>query len=74
MEKGITSHDCDEAFVTSEVLKNSTQNIFLVTNDKLNTSKFYKVCDLDSVNSIVSLNPENDFLKKISKNFNINLY
>ncbi len=74
LEKGITSHDCDEAFVTSEVLKNSIQNIFLVTNDKLNTSKFYKVCDLDSVNSIVSLNPENDFLKKISKNFNINLY
>lgn len=74
IEKGVTSHNCDEALVTSEVLKHSMENIFLVTSEKLNTSKFYKVCDLNSINTIITLDSKNDFVKKISKNFNIKLF
>lgn len=74
LENGITSHNHDEALVTRTALKHSLENIFLVTDEKFNTSKFYKVCDLNQVNYLVSVNPENSFLKNLVKNFNINLY
>lgn len=73
-EKGITSHNCDEAHVTAEVLKHCSENIFMITEEKFNSTKFYKVCNLDSVNTIISSNPEDEFLKKISKNFNVKIY
>lgn len=74
LENGITSHNHDEALVTRTALKHSLENIFLVADEKFNTSKFYKVCDLNQVNYLVSVNPENSFLKNLVKNFNINLY
>ena len=74
LENGVTSHNHDEALVTRTALKHSLENIFLVTDEKFNTSKFYKVCDLNQVNYLVSVNPENSFLKNLVKNFNINLY
>ena len=74
LENGITSHNHNEALVTKTALKQSLENIFLITDEKFNTSKFYKVCNLNQVNSLVSVNTENSFLKNLVKNFNINLY
>lgn len=68
----INNYFFDKAFLTLDGL--SLENIFLVTDEKFNTSKFYKVCDLNQVNYLVSVNPENSFLKNLVKNFNINLY
>ena len=74
LENGITSHNQEEALVTKAALNQSLENIFLITDEKFDTSKFYKVCDLKKVNNIVSLDVNHTFLKKLSKNFNINLY
>ena len=74
LENGITSHNHDEALVTKTALKQSLENIFLITDEKFDTSKFYKVCNLNQVNSLISVNTENSFLKNLVKNFNINLY
>lgn len=68
----INNYFFDKAFLTLDGL--SLENIFLVTDENFNTSKFYKVCDLNQVNYLVSVNPENSFLKNLVKNFNINLY
>lgn len=74
LENGITSHNHDEALVTKTTLKQSLENIFLITDEKFNTSKFYKVCDLNQINSIISTTSENTFLQNLIKKFNINLY
>ncbi|MGL4672202.1 MAG: DeoR/GlpR family DNA-binding transcription regulator [Cetobacterium sp.] len=73
-EKGITSHNYDEAHVTAEVLKHCSKNIFMITEEKFNSIKFFKVCNLDSVHTIIADNPNNQFLKEISQNFEINIY
>lgn len=73
IEKGITSHNSDEALVTSEVMKNSKKNVFLATDEKIETSKFYKVCTLDKVDILITTDPKSEFLEKLSRNFNINI-
>ncbi len=69
VEEGITEVGYEVSFVKRVMIASSNTIIALVTQDKLNTTQRYPVCDLNEINKMITdLNPDDSQLYPYLKN------
>lgn len=70
---GITSADDEDAAVVRKIIEQSKESIVLVDHKKFNKIANFKVCDLSSIDLIITdAYPDKEFMKVLEKN-NVNL-
>ncbi|WP_341838620.1 hypothetical protein WJU16_12405 [Chitinophaga pollutisoli] len=65
LHAGLTDNDRDVVQIKKAMIESSTRVVSLAISEKINTAQRLKVCNINSIDTIITeLNPGNDLLKR----------
>ncbi len=68
-EKGIFIHTEEEGLIKRQMIMQGTTVIALADNTKINTTGFFKICDLSLVDYLITdISPDNNFIQALKEN------